>query len=453
MQNIPAIIQKQKEFFNSHTTKDVKFRLDALERLREAVIDNEQNIYDALHEDLGKSSFESYASEVEIFLEEIRMHIKKLKSWSNPKKVKSPIAYFPAKSLIYPEPYGIVLIIAPWNYPFLLLMDPLIGAISAGNCVVLKPADYSRNTSDIIDHIIKDTFNEEYIAVVRGGREVNEALLNEKYDYIFFTGSPSLGRLVMEKASKNLTPITLELGGKSPCIVDKDANIKLAAKRITWGKYFNTGQTCVCPDYLFVHEDVKDKFINEMKKNIELFYSKNINESNDYGRIINEKHFDRLSKLIDKNKLFFGGDFDKKTKYISPTILLDVNPDDPVMKEEIFGPIAPVMTFKALDEVVTFINSNPKPLALYYFGGQKNSIINNVSFGGGCINDTLVHVASPYLPFGGVGNSGMGSYHGKNTFDTFTHYKSVLKNSNLIDMPFRYPPYKNKLKLIKMFIK
>jgi len=453
---ISKAVEKQRAFFNSHKTKDINFRLESLRKLRKAVIENEENILDALNKDLRKPKFEAYAAEVGLFLEEIRGHIKKLKKWAKPKKVKTPFLHFPAKSYIYPEPYGVVLIIAPWNYPFLLLMIPLIGAISAGNCVVLKPADYSKNTSNIIEKIIKSVFPPEYITVFKGGRDVNKALLEEKYDYICFTGSPYLGRIVMEKASKNLTPITLELGGKSPCIVDKDVDIDLTARRIAWGKYLNAGQTCICPDYLFVHKDVRDDLIESLKKYINKFYGENKKESNDFCRIINEKHFDRLLNLMKKGEICIGGSGNKKDKYIEPTIIKNIKPADPIMQEEIFGPIIPIMDFTDINEVIDYIISNPKPLAFYYFtkdNKKQEELIRKVPFGGGSINDTLVHASTPYLPFGGVGNSGMGSYHGKSTFDTFTHYKSVLKKSTKIDVPVRYPPYEGKMKMLKMFLK
>ena len=455
-QDVSKAIEKQKKFFYTHKTKDINFRLQSLKKLRKAILENENKIAEALRKDLGKSKFESYETEIGIILEELNIHIKNLTKWTKPKKVKTTLAHFPCTSYIYPEPYGVILIIAPWNYPFQLLIAPLIGAVSSGNCVILKPSNYSINTTNLIDKIIKNNFPLEYITLFKGGREVNQALIKQKYDYIFFTGSPTLGKIVMEAASKNLTPVTLELGGKSPCIVDKDADINLAAKRIAWGKFLNAGQTCVAPDYLFLHKDVKDRFLESIKKHIINFFSSSQEKSNDFGRIINEKHFDRLSKLMEHGNIIFGGKKDKKKKYISPTIIDDISSKDPIMQEEIFGPLLPVMEFENLDEVIDFVNSNPKPLALYYFGNNKKkqlNIINKTSFGSGSINDTVIQVANPYMPFGGVGNSGMGYYHGKSSFDTFTHYKSILKKSNLIDIPVRYSPYKGKIGFLKIFLK
>jgi aldehyde dehydrogenase (NAD+) len=457
--DIVRTLRKQKEYFRSGETINIDFRLRALRKLRQTVIDKESKIMDALRLDLGKSAFESYASEIGLFLQEIRLHIKNLKRWARPVRVKTPLHSFPAKSFIYPEPYGVVLIVSPWNFPFLLLMVPLVGAISSGNCAVVKPAHYSENTSNIIEEIVHESFEEQYVSVFKGGREVNEVLLNETYDYIFFTGSMTLGKLVMERASASLTPVTLELGGKSPAIVDADADLDLAAKRIAWGKLMNAGQTCVCPDHVLVHESVKDRFIKKLSDEIDLLFSKDPSRNPDYGRIITETHWKKLRSLYEGRNgkgLIVKGTEDLRTRTIPPVVLSDIDEDDPSMKEEIFGPILPVLGFSSIDTVIEDQKKKPRPLALYLFGKSKavqDRIMRELPFGGGCINDTILHFTNPYLPFGGVGSSGMGSYHGKSTFDTFTHHKSILVNSSGIDIPVRYPPYSKKLSFLKRFLK
>ncbi|WP_427338396.1 aldehyde dehydrogenase [Caloranaerobacter sp. DY30410] len=456
MDEIKKLINKQREYFGKGITLDIDFRINMLKVLRRAIIENERLILKALKEDLNKSDFEGYETEIGIVLDEIRYIIKNLRSWTKPKKVKTPITQFISNSYIYSEPYGVTLIIAPWNYPFQLVMAPLIGSISAGNCSIIKPSEYAPNTSKIISKIISDNFEEEFIAVVEGGIEVNKALLKEKFDYIFFTGSVNVGKIVMEAASKHLTPVTLELGGKSPCIVDEDADIELAAKRIVWGKFLNAGQTCVAPDYLYLHKNIKDYFIKNAIKFIKEFFGENPLKSEDYPRIINIKHFNRLKNLLKDGDILYGGDFDEEKLYIAPTIIDNITWEDSIMQEEIFGPILPLLVFEELDEVIKTVNTHPKPLALYYFSNDKEKqerVIKEISFGGGCINDTIVHLATPYLPFGGVGNSGMGSYHGKASFDTFSHKKSVLKKSNLIDISLRYPPYRGKIKLLRKILK
>ncbi|WP_425446157.1 aldehyde dehydrogenase [Dethiothermospora halolimnae] len=453
---IKDIIKKQRDYFNNGRTRDVDFRIEQLRLLKKTIKDNEDKILNALNKDLKKSYFEGYETEVGILLEEIDYTIKKVKSWAKSKRVKTPITHFLSRSYIHPEPYGVVLIMAPWNYPFQLTIAPLIGAIAAGNCSILKPSEYSNYTSEIIYNIIKENFDEGFVAVIKGGREVNEKLLNENFDYIFFTGSIPVGKIVMEAAAKNLTPVTLELGGKSPCIVDKDIDTKLAARRIVWGKFLNAGQTCVAPDYLLVHEDTKDKLIKDMKEIINEFYGDNPKESPDYPRIINKKHLDRLSNLLNSGNILVGGETDKESLYIEPTIIDNVSWEDSVMADEIFGPILPIIEYRNIEEVIEMVNSYYKPLALYLFSNNKlniDKIKGNIPFGGGCINDTIVHLASPYMPFGGVGSSGMGSYHGKASFDTFSHKKSILKKSNLFDIKLRYPPYKNKLNILKKLMK
>lgn len=456
MNQINKIVEKQRLFFDKEHTKELSFRLEQLKRLRKEIIDNQGEIMKALKKDLNKSSFEAYETEIGLVLEELKFIIKNLPNWVKRDRVKTPIAHFISTSYTYSEPYGVSLVMSPWNYPFQLTMVPLIGSMAAGNCTILKPSEYSFYTSEVIEKIIGKNFDASYITVIRGGREANKSLLDEKFDYIFFTGSVPVGRIVMEAASKHLTPVTLELGGKSPCIVDETANIDLAAKRITWGKFLNAGQTCVAPDYLLVHKSVKDKLVARIKYYIKEFYGSDPCNNMEYPKIINDKHFHRLLRLLEGEKIVFGGNYKEKTNQISPTIVENVSWESALMENEIFGPILPVLEFNEINEVISVVNQRPKPLALYYFSNRRDrqkKIIKSISFGGGCINDTIVHLASSYLPFGGVGNSGMGGYHGKASFDTFSHKKSILKKSNLIDIPLRYPPYKNKLELLKKIMK
>ena len=445
MNNIKDIILKQKNYYLSGKTKDINFRIDNLKKLKRLIKENEEIILDALKKDLGKSNFEGYITEIGMVYEEINIMIKSIKKWSKRERVKSSINYYPSKCYVYKEPYGVALIIGPFNYPFQLILSPLIGAIGAGNCAVIKPSEYSVNTSMLIEKIINNNFKDEYIKVVNpmGGKEVVSELLEQPVDYIFFTGSVRVGKIVMEKASKSLIPVTLELGGKSPCIVDKDANIKMSAKRIAWGKFLNAGQTCVAPDYLCVHEDIKAEFLEELVKEIEKQLGKEQKESPDYPRIISEREVRRLSEYLNEGELFYGGEVSIEEKYISPTILVNIKEKSKILEEEIFGPIFPVYEFNKLEEVMYKVNNGDKPLALYYFSEDKNKIeyvLNNTSSGGVTINDTVIHVASTYLPFGGVGNSGIGSYHGKASFDTFSHRKSVLKRGTFMELPFRFAP-------------
>ena len=444
MIDLAVLLQQKRTFFDTGKTKGIAFRGKALRNIKAWIRDNETDILAALKTDLNKPPFEAVATEVGIVLDELRYTLKHLRGWSRPKHVASNLKNFPSSGRIYPEPYGVVLIISPWNYPFMLALAPIVAAVAAGNCAVVKPSAYSPATSSLLSRMCADVFDTGHVTVVEGGRKENEALLDERYDYILFTGSPAVGRTVMEKASRHLTPVTLELGGKSPCVVDETANIKLAAKRIVWGKFVNAGQTCVAPDYLLVHHSVKQGLLDEMSAAIEAMYSKNPCENPDYPKIINEKHFDRLLKLIKDEKDVFGGGSNSGTMQIEPTLLDNIKWHSPVMGEEIFGPILPILTYANRDEAIDLINSQPKPLAMYLFTASKETerlFLRNVSFGGGCINDTLAHLSVPSLPFGGVGDSGMGSYHGKAGFDTFTHYKSVLHKSKLIDIPLRYPPH------------
>ncbi|AUM94975.1 TPA: aldehyde dehydrogenase [Clostridium botulinum] len=456
MESIRNILKKQKSFFEKGYTKDINFRIETLKKLKHNIKMNENNIFKALKIDLNKSEFETFITEIGIVYDEINGAIKNIKKWSKPKKVKTPITNFLASSYIYNEPYGVALIIAPWNYPFQLIMAPLVGAISAGNCVLLKPSELAVETEKIIVKIIKETFSDEYIGVVTGGVKESEALLKEKFDYIFYTGGINVGKIVMRAAAEHLTPITLELGGKSPCIVDKDANIDLAARRITWGKFLNAGQTCVAPDYLVVHRNIKEKLISSIENYIIEFFGENAFESEEYPRIINERHFKRLEGYLKEGKIVSGGKTDISNLYIEPTIIEGINLKNRIMEEEIFGPIFPVIEFEGMDEVIDIIKNNPKPLALYYFSEDKEKqefIIKNISFGGGCINDTIMHLSTSTLPFGGVGSSGIGGYHGRASFDTFSHKKSILKKSNLIDVKIRYAPFKGKINLAKKLFK
>lgn len=455
-------LQKQRDYFSSQETKEVDFRLRQLSTLKRMLEENEKDILASLQEDLGKSEIEAYETEIGLCHAEINYARKKLSGWAKKKRVRTPITGFPAKSYQLAEPYGVVLIISPWNYPWLLTINPLIGAIAAGNCVVIKPSAYSRANSVLLADLISKYFKEDYISVVLGGREENIALLEQDFDYIFFTGSTAVGREVMEKAAKYLTPVTLELGGKSPVIIDDSAKLELAAKRIAWGKLVNGGQTCIAPDYVLVQESLREDLLRYVKKEIEGFYGPDPLFNEEYPKIINEKHFDRLLGLLEGQHIVAGGASDRASLKIEPTLLVDVDPDSGVMQEEIFGPILPILTFKRLEEAIHFVESRPKPLALYHFSEDKtlqDQVQRQLSFGGGCINDTLMQVSTHYLPFGGVGASGMGSYHGKKSFDTFSHYKSILNKSTWLDVPLRYPPYEHgdkkekKLSLIKKLMK
>jgi len=458
METLREKINKQREYFSTGETKDINFRIEKLKKLRDVLKSEEEKIFEALKKDLMKSSFESYVTEVAMVYDEINMHIKNIKKWSKKRRVKTPLVQFPAKSFIKLEPYGVVLIIGPFNYPFMLTMDPLIGAIAAGNTAVIKPSESAPETSKILKEILEKVFDEKYVLHVNPerGKEVVEELLKEKFDYIFFTGSATVGKIVMKAASQYLTPITLELGGKSPCIIDKDCKLELAARRIVWGKLLNSGQTCVAPDYLYVHKDIEEEFIKKLEEEIKNQFGNNPLESEDYSKMVNEREFNRVLSYIDKEKLVFGGNYNRKTFQIEPTILKNVTWNDPVMEREIFGPIFPILSFENLDEVIRLVNSKDKPLALYYFSEDKNKIekvINSTSSGGVTINDTLVHVSSSYLPFGGVGNSGMGEYHGKYSFDLFSNKKGVMNRKTFLDLKIRYAPFLNKLTIVKKIMK
>ena len=439
---IGEIRAKQESYFRSGTTLDVRTRKTNLVAFEKAVLKWEKPLCEALWKDLHKSYEESYIAEVSILLGEIRTHIRNIGKWTRPQRRPTPMKLFPSRSKIISEPLGTALIISPWNYPVQLLLTPLVGVISSGCTAVLKPSPYVPEVSDVIEKMIRDTFPEEYVAVVQGDRDVNTALLEQRWDMIFFTGSPSFGRTVMAAAAKNLTPVVLELGGKSPCIIDKDADIEVAAKRVAWGKSLNAGQTCIAPDYLMLHKNIKDKFLSELEKAFRELLGDDPQKSEHFVRIVNDAAFERLEGYLADGEVVFGGKTDKDERYFSPTVLDHVSPDSPVMQEEIFGPIFPVQTFGDIDEVIRFVSMREKPLALYYFGGQGDKVLKHTTSGGSCINDVIMHIANENVPFGGVGMSGMGSYHHKRTFDVFTHYRSVISTPTWIDLPFRYMPYK-----------
>ena len=435
---------------------NINFRKETLIKLLNEVIIHENEIIQALYDDFKKPAFEAMLTETSYVILELKDTIKNLKNWAKPKRVFPSILNFPSTDYIYKEPYGKVLIIAPWNYPFQLALCPLISAVAAGNQVVLKPSELTPKTSEIITKIIAKVFDKNHVAVVEGGVEVSQKLLSERWDYIFFTGSVAVGKIVAKAAAENLTPVTLELGGKSPCIIDETANLKLAAKRIVWGKFVNAGQTCIAPDYILIQKDMKSHFVTYLKEEITKAYGKNPAESPDFARIVNIKNWQRLVNMIEPEKVLFGGQSDIKDCYIAPTLVKETSLDSPVMKEEIFGPILPILTYKNETEIDCVISRFEKPLALYIFTENQDfskQIIEKYSFGGGCINDTLVHFSNKRLPFGGVGHSGIGAYHGSLSFDTFSHKKSIVKKANWLDLPMRYAPYKDKLQTIKKLLK
>ena len=454
---LEQLVAKQRDYFAKGETLSVEKRLQALERLEKALRNGEEELCRAMKADLGKSRTEGYMCEVGLTLSELGYVKRHLRSWSRDRRVRTPLAQFHARSFTVQEPYGVVLVMSPWNYPVLLTLEPLIGALAAGNCCVVKPSAYSPETSAVMARLLRSIFPEEYVAVVEGGRQENQGLLAQKFDYIFFTGGVNVGKLVMEKASAHLTPVTLELGGKSPCIIDEHANLKLAARRLVFGKYLNCGQTCVAPDYALVHSRVREQLLTYIKKEIVRMYGEHPLENPDYGKIINRKHFDRILGLIDRDKLAWGGKSSPESLQIEPTVLDSVEPGDPVMQEEIFGPVLPILTVDSMEEALAFVNSRPKPLALYIFTQDKQverMFLKRASFGGGCVNDTIIHLAISAMGFGGVGNSGMGSYHGKKSFETFSHEKSIVKKYTWLDLPMRYQPYtKMKDKMIRMFLK
>lgn len=456
-QEINSLVNRQRKYFQTGATLPVSTRVSALRRLYDAIFKHEKEINEALRKDLGKSGFESYMCETGMVLEELSYMLKHTPRFAREKRVRTPLTQFHSRSCQKPSPYGVTLIMSPWNYPFMLTLSPLADALAAGNTAVVKPSAYSPHTSDVILRILSQCFEPKYVAVVTGGRAENTCLLREHFDYIFFTGSQTVGKEVMRNAAEHLTPVTLELGGKSPCIVDQTANIKLAARRIVFGKYLNCGQTCVAPDYIYCHRSVKDKLVSEVKKQIQKQYGKQPLSNPDYGKIINEKHFDRILGLIDKKKVVHGGSSDRKALRIEPTVLDNVTFSDAVMQEEIFGPVMPILVFDSLDEVIRNVNAMPHPLALYLFTSDNaaaKKVTSRCGFGGGCINDTIIHLATTEMGFGGFGESGMGAYHGKIGFDTFSHYKSIVDKKTWIDLPMRYQPYrKMHEKMVRFFLK
>lgn len=435
---------------------NIDFRKETLIKLLNAIIVHENEIIQALYDDFKKPAFEAVLTETNYVILELKNTIKNLKNWAKPKRVFPSILNFPSTDCIYKEPYGKVLIIAPWNYPFQLALCPLIAAVAAGNQVVVKPSELTPKTSEIIAEIIAKVFDKKHVEAIEGGIDVSQQLLSERWDYIFFTGSVAVGKIVAKAAAENLTPVTLELGGKSPCIIDETANLKLAAKRIAWGKFVNAGQTCIAPDYILIQKDMKSHFVAYLKQEITKAYSKNPRESPDFARIVNVKNWQRLVNIIEADKVIFGGQSDIKDCYIAPTLVNETSLDSPVMKDEIFGPILPILTYKNETEMDCILSRYEKPLALYIFTENhafSKQIIEKYSFGGGCINDTMVHFSNKRLPFGGVGHSGIGAYHGKLSFDVFSHQKSIVKKANWLDLPMRYAPYKDKLQTIKKLLK
>jgi aldehyde dehydrogenase (NAD+) len=437
-------IANHSAFFSTQITKDIGFRILQLRKLKTAIRQYQQKIERALWNDLHKSPEEAYVTEISIVLSEIEHHIKHLKKWASPKKVATPLHLFPSSSKVLYEPLGTALVVAPWNYPFQLLINSLVGAISAGCCCVLKPSPDTPTVAKVMEDMILENFDSNYISMVQGGRKTNTLLFAQRFDIIFFTGSPKVGKIVMKAAAENLTPVILELGGKSPCIVDAEADIDIAAKRIAWGKLINAGQTCIAPDYLFAHQSIKKELLNKIAANIKGMYGDNIKQSRFYPRIVNEKSVDRLGSLLHEGKIHTGGEVDVKEKFVAPTIIDNVTPDFLVMQEEIFGPILPVMTFEDIQEPINYINKNEKPLAFYYFGKNKKAatVLSKTTSGGACINDTLMHITNHNLPFGGVGNSGMGNYHGKESFLAFSNQRAVVTTPTWLDIPLKYIPFK-----------
>lgn len=458
--DVETAVEKMRSFYASGATLPIEYRRQALIRMKTYLKEHETHILDSLKADLGKASFEGYATELGIVYDEINICLKKIRSWAKPKRVATPLLHFRSSSKIYPSPLGVVLVLSPWNYPLQLALVPLIDAICAGNCVALKPSRTSNKTSELLLEMIRELYPPEYICSFPGSGDMNDWLLQVRWEKIFFTGSPAVGHTIMEAAAKHLTPVTLELGGKSPCIVDKSAHIKRAAQRIAWGKGINTGQTCVAPDYFLVHETVAEELIAQMDACFHQYYGEDILRGNEWPHIINKRHFDRLNGLIENRNpeahIAFGGKSDAETLRIEPTCIRGVTIDDPVMKEEIFGPLLPIITYQTLDEAFAFVKRFEKPLAAYIFAEDKSvqqRMIEEIPFGGATINDVVIHLANNHMGFGGVGNSGMGAYHGKVGFDCFTHYKSTLKKGTWLELPVRVPPFGDKIKILKLLMK
>ncbi|MGC9323756.1 MAG: aldehyde dehydrogenase [Desulfomonilia bacterium] len=452
--SIQDLVSRQRTFFASGVTRDLDFRLRQLRKLHDVLKDNDLRILDALSSDMKKPKLEAYASEISLVLSEITYVAKRLRSWARPKMALTALPLFPSRCCITKEPFGVVLILSPWNYPFQLALAPLVGALAAGNCAVIKPSEISSATSSVLAEIFENNFDPRCVSVVTGGSDTAQDLLEEKFDYIFFTGSSRVGRRVMEAASRHLTPVTLELGGKSPCIVDSDVHMLYAARRIAWAKFFNAGQTCVAPDYLLVDEKILNGFLDTLKAVVLKFYGTDPSKSPDFARIINDQHFSRLSSYLDQGEIVVGGQTDREQRYIAPTVMRNVPPEAPLMQEEVFGPVLPVLSYSSFPEAIRFVNSRPKPLSLYLFSRDREhhtQVLRETSSGALCINDAVVHFVSHFLPFGGVGESGMGTYHGRASFETFSHTKGVVKNTLAFDIPLRYVPYRFKLQLVKWF--
>lgn len=452
------LFEKQKQFFESQQTRSYAFRKQQLQQLKKGIKALEADICEALQRDLRKAPTETYLTEIGFVYEEIKYVLKYLKAWMQPRSVATALVALPSQSKIYHDPLGLTLIIAPWNYPFQLLLAPLVGAIAGGNCAVLKPSEETPHTAAVIGQLIREVFAPEYVAVVQGPGAVvvPELMAHFAFDHVFFTGSVPVGKLIMAAAAKHLTPVTLELGGKSPCIVDQTANLEVAARRIAWGKFLNAGQTCVAPDYLIVHRSIKEQLCRLLQQSVEAFYGPDPARSPDYPRMVNQKRFEAVARFLQDGSIIFGGQTDAADRYIAPTVLDNIGPNDAVMQEEVFGPVLPVLSFEQLQEVPAIVGRHPYPLALYVFSSQKQNqrfILENIRFGAGCINDTVIHLSNPAIPFGGIGTSGLGCYHGKFSFDTFTHAKGILSTTTLVDMPFRYPPYQKKDKLIRLFMR
>ncbi|MEL7833014.1 aldehyde dehydrogenase [Fodinibius sp. Rm-B-1B1-1] len=446
------IVQRQRQFFKDAKTLKVKFRKAQLRKLKATLNKYEGEIIEALKHDFEKPAFETFSTEIMVLDQEIDHILANINNWSSTQRAKSARINFPSKSYIKPQPYGVTLVIGPWNYPVQLTLNPALGAIAAGNTVIIKPSEIAPHTSALLTKIINSNFNPGFLHVVEGDADTTQALLSQPLDYIFFTGSTHVGKIIMKAAAEQLTPLTLELGGKSPTIVDETADLELAAKRIAWGKFINAGQTCVSPDFVYVQNSLHDKFCNLLKEHIRNFFGDNAAQSDDFARIISDKHFHRLANLIDPSNVFYGGSTNPDTRYIEPTVLTNISWDDPIMQEEIFGPILPILRFNELNHIIETLQSKSHPLALYLFSTNKlnqKKVMHRLRFGGGCINDTVAHLGNPKLPFGGMGNSGFGSYHGKASFDTFSHPKSIMKKSNWLDIPLRYPPYEGKLNWLK----
>ena len=452
MSNYQELLDQQKAYFRSGATKPIPFRVAQLKKLKQMLKDNDQQIIDAVYSDFRKPPFETFGTEIGLIIGEINYAINNLEKWVKPTKVPSSLVNFPSQNYILNEPYGSALIISPWNYPVQLSLLPLVGAMAAGNTAILKPSELTPATSEVLANLLSEHFAPEYIKVVTGGVETSNLLLDLPVDYIFFTGSTKVGKIIMQKAAERLVPVTLELGGKSPCIVDETANLEISAKRIVWGKFVNAGQTCVAPDYLLVHESIKEDLIRYLGKAIRTLYGEHPMDSPDYSRIINQAHFERLNTLLDFGTIVHGGETNPETRFIAPTVVTDVHWTDPIMRDEIFGPILPVLTYSDLDDAVMQVRNAPRPLALYIFTSSDNTeqfILENVSFGGGAINDTIAQLGNHHLSFGGVGASGFGSYHGKASFDCFSHQKSIMKKNFMVDIPLRYAPYDGKIKWLK----